>query len=62
LASQVSNISFTDWAILSSVSALWVHTFSISPKIFCVAPLLVVRRRKKIKKEKKYFIQEKEEK
>jgi hypothetical protein len=47
---------------LSSVSALWVHTFSISPKNFCVAPLLVVRRRKKRKKEKKYFIQEKEEK
>jgi hypothetical protein len=59
LASQVSNISFADWAILSSVSALWVHTSSASSDFFCVAPLLVVRREKK---EKKYFIQEKEEK
>jgi hypothetical protein len=55
--SQVSNIRFTDWAILSFISALWVHTSSSSSAIFCVAPLLVVRREKK-----KYFIKEKEEK
>jgi hypothetical protein len=48
-ASQVSNISFADWAILSSVSALWVHTSSVSSDFFCVAPLLVVRREKKRK-------------
>jgi hypothetical protein len=63
-ASQVSNISFANWAILSSVSALWVHTSSVSYKKICVAPLLVVRRKKekkrevfhrKMKKKDKYF-------
>jgi hypothetical protein len=60
LASHVSNISFTDWAILSSVSALWGHTSSVSSENLCVAHLLVVRRKKR--KEKKYLIYEKEEK
>jgi hypothetical protein len=62
LASQVSNISFTDWVILSSVPVFWVHTSSVSSEIFGVAPLLVVRKEKKEvfhirkkKKKDKYF-------
>jgi hypothetical protein len=53
LASEVSNISFTYWAILSSVSALWVYNSSVSSEIFCVAPLLVVRSKQEKRKEKK---------
>jgi hypothetical protein len=57
LASQVSNISFADWVIFSSVPVLWVHTSSVSSEIFGVAPWLVVRKEKK-----KYFISEKRRK
>jgi hypothetical protein len=62
LASQVSNIRFTDWTILSSVLALWVPTSSVSSEIFCVAPLLVVRKEKEEEEEEEVFHINKKEK